>query len=633
MRYLVLRHLATAGVRLRHDEQGAMAIIMALCIVPVLALIGLSVDAGRAYVAQSRLSYALDSAALAGGRAYVEAYAKGATARSDAVTSVVDAYFSANYPTNYLGAPKVVKASIVSDDGTTLVVKVDTTIPTSFLHLVGIKDFTIAKQATIRRDISAQEIVMVLDNTGSMYENCTGSAASCSTVRFERMRNAAKDMVNTMFDNEPKAGFLRMGIVPFVTTVNIRAEQPLNEDNSKSAAANYGLPPAAEVGSKLSYLITDNATKTPHTSTSLDALYAPASWRGCIEAQTSEGFVSGGKRVDAVSDAAPPGGMKWVPFRYPSTFGSTFPPGNPTPNNQRTFNGTTLPRCAGIGDNDFLGAAELGAMGLSCYTDDATPLIQTLKPTDYCLLDPWEPGWNKLNTDQCPAAMKVSKLAYFYGETPDMRGPNMSCPVPMLGLTGNRNQLLRKLDEMNPRGRSGTANDVGMIWGLRMLSPRTEWKQFFGTESKSYPVNWFDGTSQKSTQKIAILLTDGGNQGFDFKPNLTRADLGKVVGGVPNATGGKPMSDYTYYGRLDGTRIKNTSELDVLMLSVCQTMQKAPYNVTVYAILVDVSDTKIQDTYRKCASGSDKFFNIKGNELSATFSKISAQLTNLRLTQ
>jgi Flp pilus assembly protein TadG len=627
------RNMIAIGRRMARDDRGATAVLVALCLIPLLALIGLSVDAGRAYLAQSRLNYALDSAALAGGRAYVDAYAQGAAARSTAVTNAVNAFFAANYPSNYLGAAKAVKANIVSDDGTTLVVKVDTTIPTAFLQLVGIKDFTVGEQATIRRDISAQEIVMVLDNTGSMYEGCTGSAASCSTVRFERLRTAAKSLVNTMFDNGPTPGFLRMGIVPFVTTVNVKVEQPLSEDNSQGSPPSYGLPAPALVDSKVSYLITDNTTKTPHTTTTLDALYAPAAWRGCIEAQTTEGVVSGGVRTDSVSDAPPPGGMKWVPFKYPSTFGSTFPPTNPDPNNQRTYKGVTLPRCFGIGDNDYLGAVELGKTGLTCFTDANKPSVQTLKATDYCISDPWEPGWNKIKTDMCPSDMQVSQLKYTYGENNDIRGPNLGCPVSMLGLTGNRNQLLRKLDEMNPRNRTGTSNDVGMIWGLRMLSPRTEWKQFFGTDAKSYPVAWFDGVTQKTTQKIAILLTDGANNAFDYKPNVTTADLGTVTGGLPNSAGGSPTTDYTYYGRLDGTRLSTSSDLDVLMLSVCQTMQKAPYNITVYAILVDVSDTGVQNTYKKCASSSDKFFNIKGTELSATFSKIAAQLTNLRLTQ
>lgn len=618
---------------MRVDERGGMAVALAMSIIPVIALIGLSIDAGRAYLAQSRLTYALDSAALAGGRAYVDAYAQGEAARSQAVTNAVNAFFSANYPSHYLGAPEAVRATVVSDDGTTLQIKVDTTIPTSFLQIVGIRDFTVGQQARIRRDISAQEIVMVLDNTGSMYETCVGSASSCSNVRFERLRNAAKGLVDTMFDNDPKNGFLRMGIVPFVTTVNIKVEQPLGEDNSRGTAPTYGLPPATQVDSRLGYLITDNTSRTPHTVASLNALYAPGAWRGCIEAQTTEGVVSGGVRTDPVSDAPPPGGMNWVPYRYPSTFGSTFPPTNPNPNNQRTVGGTTLPRCAGIGDNDYLGAAELGTTGLTCYADTNNPTVQTLNATDYCISDPWEPGWDRLNTDMCPAAMKVGRLTYTYGENNNIRGPNLGCPVPMLGLTGNRNQLLRKLDEMNPRNRTGTANDVGMIWGLRMLSPRNEWKQFFGTGSKSYPVAWYDGVTQKTTQKIAILLTDGANNAFDYKPNVTTADLGTVVGGLPNSTAGRPTTDYTYYGRLDGTRIASTADLDVLMLSVCQKMQSAPYNITVYAILVDVNDTAVQNTYRRCASAADKFFNIRGNELSATFSKIAAQLTNLRLTQ
>ena len=40
---------------------------------------------------------------------------------------------------------------------------------------------------------------MTLDNTGSMYESCN-SAATCSESRMERMRMAAKGLVNALFD-------------------------------------------------------------------------------------------------------------------------------------------------------------------------------------------------------------------------------------------------------------------------------------------------------------------------------------------------------------------------------------------------------------------------------------------------
>ena len=47
-----------------------MAAIMGLAIIPLFAVVGLAIDTGRGYMLKSKLSYAIDAAGLAGGRAF-----------------------------------------------------------------------------------------------------------------------------------------------------------------------------------------------------------------------------------------------------------------------------------------------------------------------------------------------------------------------------------------------------------------------------------------------------------------------------------------------------------------------------------------------------------------------------------
>lgn len=78
-----------------HDRRGSVATFLAATIVPLVAFAGLAVDTSRGYLMKSRLSYALDSAALAGGRLMYDP-----TKRDEAINN----FFNANFPSGYMGA-------------------------------------------------------------------------------------------------------------------------------------------------------------------------------------------------------------------------------------------------------------------------------------------------------------------------------------------------------------------------------------------------------------------------------------------------------------------------------------------------------------------------------------------------
>ena len=59
--------ITRATRRRRGDRRGAVAVFLAFAIVPMIGFVGIATDTARAYLVKSRLSSALDSAALAGG--------------------------------------------------------------------------------------------------------------------------------------------------------------------------------------------------------------------------------------------------------------------------------------------------------------------------------------------------------------------------------------------------------------------------------------------------------------------------------------------------------------------------------------------------------------------------------------
>jgi Flp pilus assembly protein TadG len=94
----MLHSIAAAIARLRRlieRQEGLVAIIFALCAIPIFIAAGMAVDIGRAYAVKVRLGAALDAAALAVGSESNQTAAQLATDLQN--------YFTANYPSTALG--------------------------------------------------------------------------------------------------------------------------------------------------------------------------------------------------------------------------------------------------------------------------------------------------------------------------------------------------------------------------------------------------------------------------------------------------------------------------------------------------------------------------------------------------
>jgi len=84
-------------------------------------------------------------------------------------------------------------------------------VETTFLKMIGINTINVVAHAKIIRETKGLEIVLVLDNTGSMANN----------GKIDALKIAAQDLLKILFGNEQTPDNLFMGLVPFVTTVNI----------------------------------------------------------------------------------------------------------------------------------------------------------------------------------------------------------------------------------------------------------------------------------------------------------------------------------------------------------------------------------------------------------------------------
>jgi Flp pilus assembly protein TadG len=189
-------HLLGAVAR---SQRGAVIILWALAAVPVVIGVGAAIDLSRAYMARSRLAFALDAAGLAAGAA-------GETEAE--MRTIAEQYFFANYPPNQPGTPAT---PVLTIDGGVIKVTSSVTLEATLLRLIGQEDFVVAAAAEVLR--KGLEVALVLDNTGSMRTN----------DKIGALRTASQDLINILFANPELSSKLSVGIVPYAGTVNLGA--------------------------------------------------------------------------------------------------------------------------------------------------------------------------------------------------------------------------------------------------------------------------------------------------------------------------------------------------------------------------------------------------------------------------
>lgn len=181
------------------NDVGATMIVFAIAIPAILGTVGMAVDLSSAYMVKKRLGKAIDAAALA---------AAGSGGNEDVVEDRMEAYFYKNYPESYPGTPHDLVMGVTDEE---LVISASATLDTHFMRILGVDEITVSASVTVVREVRGIEVVMVLDNTGSMssYNNISA------------LRTAAGNFVDILFERAPDDESIKIGLVPFSTSVNV----------------------------------------------------------------------------------------------------------------------------------------------------------------------------------------------------------------------------------------------------------------------------------------------------------------------------------------------------------------------------------------------------------------------------
>ncbi len=182
----------------RRRQRGATIVLMTLLLPLVLIpLVGLAIDATRISIVQSKLSSAVDGAALGAGRLL------GTSANTE---EIAGDFLNANFPTGFWGASAVQRTIQYSNNlgAQTISVAASVTLPLTFLRVIGSTVSTITANAVATRRVT--RIVIVLDRSHSMHHDdpVTGDDV------FTSMKNGA-----LWFASKFTPGYDQVGLVVF----------------------------------------------------------------------------------------------------------------------------------------------------------------------------------------------------------------------------------------------------------------------------------------------------------------------------------------------------------------------------------------------------------------------------------
>jgi Flp pilus assembly protein TadG len=657
-RFPRLRALGAAlrrfGARLKDfpgDRRGSAVVYVAAIAVPLVTIVGVSIDAARGYLVKSKLSQALDAAGLAGGR----------VALSPTRDDDIRMYFNTNFPPGYMEATLGVNDPQISMDPNAeeLTLSASATIPTTFMRILGHEEMTVRASNVIHRTVKGMELVLVMDNTGSMY---TTPAPS----RMDQMKSAATDLVNILFGSRETAPNFWVALVPYVAVVNIGTTH-----------GDWTFTPTSTPVS-ISSVVSKKSTTTN----------SPLSWRVLVTTATPHGFYNG-QLVDIAGitganngvyngrfmiRTSEPGAPATAPFTtnpitnaatqfvyYIDQGMSAFPISgfNPATGVEgqagppATVTGATVVRP----QHAYPAGAWKGCVEARDTVAYEAASAEVLPTTEKWRRSYWPSTLNvrfytvggALLKDGTPA--RTGDNQWGIGRTPtvDERatgpsplpgnnayGPNLGCGPAITSLQPYKSKALAAIAEMQPWSRGGTMANLGLAWGWRVLS--TTWRGMWGGDTPaSYPLDY----NSALVDKVVVLLTDGTNQWYDYpchapgngndgSCNGSNAPAGMKNAVLPND------ADYTAYGRLAEGRLGTTSnatattEVDNRMTALCTAMKAQ--NIIIYTIVVEVPSDPTKLLYRNCATKPEfAFVAPQASDLQAIFRQIATQLTNLRL--
>ena len=204
---VVFRRIRTAARRFAGADEGNIAILFGIAVIPIISFVGAAVDYTRANSARSSMQAALDSTALMLAKDLTEG-----TIDTSQIAAKADAYFKALYTNNETKSISITATYTQnSGNGSTILVNGSGNIETGFMRVVGFPTMDFKTSSTSAWGNVRMRVAMVLDVTGSM----------ASSGKMPAMQTAAKALVDQLSALQKNPGDIYISLVPFAKDVNI----------------------------------------------------------------------------------------------------------------------------------------------------------------------------------------------------------------------------------------------------------------------------------------------------------------------------------------------------------------------------------------------------------------------------
>jgi Flp pilus assembly protein TadG len=390
------------------NESGATAAVFAIVFSAILLASAVAIDFARSTAEQSREQQALDAATLAASDML-------GLPDQDAIgKATAEAFFKANIGNR---SNAVLEKIVLDKDAGEVRGTSQGTIVSSLMKVFGADTLRIGANSKVAKGDGTFEIALVLDNSGSM-----------AGTYIADLKTAAKNLSGIMFVGAEGTDKVKIGVVPFASSVNVGAGNRTANWIDDEGASSVHYQNVSENRTRLQ-LFDDMGV----------------AWGGCVEVRPGE---------LATNDLAPISGNS------DSYFVPMLAPDEPDGNND--------------GGDSYSN---------SYLVDDAGAC--TPQPTVCTKYDRKGKCTQSSKTPLTPQVAQARTCKYKNQAPSSGTGPNLGCTTkPVLPLTSQRASVDSHIDSLAASGNTNIGE--GLMWGWRVLSPG---EPFTGGREDATPKN------------------------------------------------------------------------------------------------------------------------------------------------
>lgn len=242
--------------RFARNSDGGATPLLALALLPLLAMTGAAIDYSRAHATRTAIQAALDATGLMLSQ-------EAATLPEADLGTKATAYFNSLFNRSEAKNVSLSHEFSAPQEGSfSLKLTGRAQVPLIFASILGQPDLTVSATSEVLWGIKKLNLALALDNTGSMGSN----------RKMAALKTAAHNLLNTLQAAEKTPGDIKVSIVPFATDVNVGTHN-VNSDwiDWTEWEANNGT--CSRSGSTKSKCLANGGTWTPKNR---------STWNGCV---------------------------------------------------------------------------------------------------------------------------------------------------------------------------------------------------------------------------------------------------------------------------------------------------------------------------------------------------------------